>query len=137
MSFDSYVRKPAEIDFDQTYRRSHKPNELLAAYLSAAGRGRRKLPPPAEAFSGIVSHRVVSVASRIIHVLRRLWKTKEMDYNSLFKEQTDKSDLVATILAVLELVKGKRIRIEEQGSKTMLKLTGGGKGWKSNNFRQP
>lgn len=137
MNFDSYVRTPAEIDFDQTYRRKHNPNELLAAYLSAAGRGRRKLPPPAEAFSGIVSRRVVSVASRIIHVLRRLWKTKEMDYASLFKEQTDKSDLVATFLAVLELVKGKRVRIEDEGSKTMLKLTDGGKGWKSSNFRQP
>ncbi|HEX3027198.1 MAG TPA: hypothetical protein VHR42_08230 [Clostridia bacterium] len=62
----------------------------MAAYLNAAGRGRRFLPPPAEAFSGIVSHKVVSVASRIIFVLRRLWRKNEVKYESLFEEKQEK-----------------------------------------------
>lgn len=133
-SFDLLVREPEEIEFDQTYQRSHSPAELLAAYLSAAGRGRRFIPPPAEAFSGIVTHRIVSVASQIIHVLRKLWRTNEVKYESLFDEKRGKSDWVATFLAVLELVKGKRVRIEGESQNATIKLMNGGmKSWKSRN----
>lgn len=135
--FDSFVREPAEIEFDNTYERKHSPQELLTAYLNAAGRGKRFLPPPAEAFSGIVSHKVVSVASRIIYVLRRLWRKNEVKYESLFEEQQEKSELVATFLAVLELVKGKRIRIEGGNRDVTIKLmNGGAKVWKSKSFKE-
>ena len=135
-NFNSFVREPAEIEVDQTYRRSHAPAELLAAYQNAAGRGRRFIPPPAEAFSGIVTHRIVSVASQIIYVLRRLWRKDEMKYGDLFDEKREKSDLVATFLAVLELVKGKRVRIEGENRDATIKLMNGGmKNWKSKSSR--
>ena len=121
-----------------TYQRRHHPQELIEGYLSAAGRGKRKLPPPPEAFSALVTRRVVSVASRIIHVLRSLWKKEEVPFDSLFEYSEEKSELVATFLAVLELVKGKRVRIEQQCGETRVKLiNGGGKHWKSNNFKRP
>lgn len=132
INFDTFTRAPAEIDFDMTYKRHHELTEILNAYLSAAGRGRRKLPPPREAFSGIVARRFVSVASRIIYVLRSLWKTHEADYDELFVNSKERSDLVATFLAVLELVKGKRVCVEEEGTKTKVKLINGGvRHWKS------
>ena len=132
MSFDTFVRGPAEIDYDMTYRREHSFKELINAYLNAVGRGRRKLPPPAEAFSGIVSRRIVSVTSRIVHVLRSLWKNKELAYDSLFVNSREKSEVVATFLAVLELVKGKRVRIEDKGQTLRVKLVDGGeRHWKS------
>lgn len=130
-NFNSLVRKPAEIELDQTYRRSHTPSELLIAYQNAVGRGKRFIPPPAEAFSNIVTNKVVSVASRIIYVLRKLWKTNEMNYDVLFEHGQEKSDLVATFLAVLELVKGKRIRVEGSSQSATIKLINGGvKNWK-------
>jgi segregation and condensation protein A len=135
-SFNSFVREPAEIEFDQTYQRLHKPAEFLAAYENAAGRGKRFMPPPPEAFSGIVSHRIVSVASRIIHVLRRLWRTNEIEYEALFEEKQEKSDLVATFLAVLELVKGKRVRIEGDSRNATIKLMNGGAKWKSKSSKE-
>jgi segregation and condensation protein A len=137
-SFNVFVRKPAELELDQTYQRNHKPEEILSAYLNAAGRGKRFLPPPPEAFSGIVSHRIVSVASQVIYVLRRLWRTKEINYDSLFQEKQEKSDLVATFLAVLELVKGKRVRIEGGSRDATIKLmNGGAKVWKLKSYREP
>jgi segregation and condensation protein A len=132
LHFDAFVREPAEIEMDQTYRRSHAPSELLVAFQNAVGRGKRFLPPSAEAFSKIVTHRIVSVTSRIIYVLRRLWKTHEIKYDALFEQGQDKSELVATFLAVLELVKGKRVKIEVESQNTMIKLSSGGvKNWKS------
>lgn len=138
MNFDIFTRKQAVIDFDMTYQRTHRLKEIADAYLSAAGRGKRKLPPPAEAFSELVSRKVVSVASRIIHVLRTLWKRRAVPYEALFEHSEGKSELVATFLAVLELVKGKRVRIEDTGGEPTVKLiNGGGKHWKSENSRQP
>lgn len=136
-SFNAFVREPAEIQYDQTYRRSHTLLELFNAYHNAVGRGKRLLPPSPEAFSGIVTHKIVSVSSKIIYVLRRLWQTDEIRYEELFEEKRDKSDLVATFLAVLELVKGKRVRIEGGSCSARVKLINGGvKNWKSKNFRE-
>ena len=134
--FNTFIRAPQELDFDMTYERKHSPAEIQAAYQSAAGKSRKKLPPPAEAFSGIVTHKIVSVSSKIIHVLRCLWKPREVEYGQVFEGSREKSELVATFLAVLELIKGKRVRLEEENQKMKLKLLGGGKVWKSKNTRQ-
>ena len=131
ISFDSFCREPAKIKADMTYRRSHEPSYLTAAYLTAAGRGKAKLPPPEDAFSGIVKRRIVSVSSRIISIMKKLWGGQKRKYSSIFEDASDKSELVATFLAVLELIKGKRVRIEGEGDEQELKLiNGGGKNWK-------
>ena len=114
-SFDSFSREPEKITFDTAYRGRVAPEALLEAYRSAVGRGKRLLPPKPEAFSGIVSRKFVSVASRIVHVLRGLRPAGRARYADLYCGCRGRSELVATFLAVLELVKGKRIRIEGGG----------------------
>ena len=136
ISFQTFVREAMEVELDQTYKRRHCPDEILQAYLNAAGRGKRFQPPPAESFSGIVSRRVVSVASRIIFVLRKLWIKKEIPYDTLFTTKQGRSEMVATFLALLELVKGKRVRIENHAEQETVKLVdGGGKHWRSKRFQ--
>ncbi len=134
ISFDSFCREPAKMKADMTYKRSHEPGYLVAAYLMAAGRSKAKLPPPEDAFSGIVRRRIVSVSSKIISVMRKLWGGMSRRYRTIFDDATDKSELVATFLAILELIKGKRVRIEGEGEEQELKLiSGGGKHWKDEN----
>lgn len=127
-TYDRFVRQASHIPADLTYKRSHNPLELVRHYLSAVGRGKRFLPPPQERFSGIVSHRFVSVASQIVFVLRRLWKKGESTYQNLFSGKTDPSERVATFLALLELVKGKRLRVEGDGDESRVRLINGGAG---------
>ncbi|MBQ1950227.1 MAG: segregation/condensation protein A [Clostridia bacterium] len=112
---DLFVRQPQEIEPDLTYRRTHRPEEMLDAFLAAAGRGRRRLPPPVQAFRGIVSRKIVSVSSRIAYVLRRLYSRKKVSYTSFFEKAESKSEMVATFLALLELIKTKRIRVDGEG----------------------
>ena len=119
---DLFVREPVEIEPDLTYRRQHPKEELYDAYLAAAGRGRRRLPPPPQAFSGIVSRKIVSVSSKIIFVLRRLYKREPVAYDALFREARTKSELVATFLALLELVKAKRIRVDGEGKEQTVQM---------------
>lgn len=61
----------------------------------------------------------------------------EVEYDRVFEDSREKSELVATFLAVLELVKGKRVRIEEESTTRKLKLLGGGgKVWRSRSTKQ-
>ncbi len=115
ISFDNFCREPSQVEYDMTYTRVHNPVVLQEAYIRAVGRGKKRLPPPSEAFKGIVARRVVPVGSRIVHVLRMLRKSGTCSYESLFDDSMDRSELVATFLAVLELVKSKRIRVEGDG----------------------
>lgn len=108
-----FTSKPMAIEIDETYRFTHSPAELVAAYGSVSGKSMRRMPPPASAFSGIVQKRVVSVSSKIISVMRKLYKGATLKFKSLFEDAQDKSELVATFLAVLELVKSQRIQVDD------------------------
>lgn len=122
ISFDIFTKEPSPVEFDLTYNRIHQSEDIKKAYVSAVGRGKRRLPPPKEAFSGIVSRKIVSVSSRIIHVMRRLWHGRTVTYKELFTASKERSELVATFLAVLELVKGKRVVIDGNGDNAQVRM---------------
>ena len=113
--FDAFFREASPVEYDLTYNRLHPSSDIVKGYISAVGRGKRRLPPSEQAFSGIVAHKIVSVNSRIIHLMRRLRHGKRLEYHEIFEACDGKSELVATFLATLELVKGKRVRIEGEG----------------------
>ena len=115
--FDTFYKDASPVKFDLTYNRMHDPMDIVKGYIDAVGRGKRKLPPPESAFSGIIERKIVSVNARIISVMRRLWHGKRVKYHDLFTAVNERSELVATFLAVLELVKGKRVRIDGDGDK--------------------
>lgn len=110
--FDRYVREPQAGYINYDYERFHEGEELLNAYISAAGRAQRKLPPPVDSFRVIVARKFVNVASKIRTVMRKLWSGKKVKFLTLFDDAQSKSDVVATFLAVLELAKTKKISIE-------------------------
>ena len=55
----------------------------------------------------------MSVFSKVIFILRKLRKNKKTDYDSLFPSDNSKSASVATFLALLELIKNKKIAISD------------------------
>lgn len=126
-SLDGIVRAQADIPADLTYKRHHRPQELLSAYLSMLG---KKKPPepqkPEDTISKLITRRVVSVASQIVFVLRSLWKKRHVSLKELFRGKNDSSERVAAFLAVLELVKDKRLRVDGDGEDCEIKLTNGG-----------
>ena len=120
--FDTFCKDASPVEFDLTYNRLHPGSDIVKGYISAVGRGKRRLPPSEQAFSGIVAHKIVSVNSKIIHLMRRLRHGKRLTYSEIFEVCEGKSDLVATFLATLELVKGKRIRIEGDGENAVVRM---------------
>ena len=125
--FGLMTRLPTVLEKDLSYRLLHDTSELYAAYVSALGRGKRKLPPPVESFSEIVTKKIVSVSSKIVFILRRALKGKNIRFASLIESSESRSDMVATFLAVLELIKAKRLTATGDGDNLNLELSGSGK----------
>lgn len=126
-SFERVVRPPAALPVDATYRRIHDSREIAQALVSAWGKGRSMLPPRPENFSALVSRKIVSVASQAISILRSLWHKKAVPYRMLFAGKRDRSQRVAAFLAILELVKNHRIRIDGDGEQAEVTLMDWGK----------
>jgi segregation and condensation protein A len=116
VSKNQLQREPTEIELDHSYKLSHDLDVIYTAYLNAVGRGIRRLPPPAKAFSGIVTRQIVPVSVKIVYVLRRLYRNSYVPLDELFEEAGGRSELIATFLAVLELVKSKRVAVNEEGT---------------------
>ena len=108
------VRKPMEVEFDNEYRLSHDPEILRKAIVAMQGRSVVKREVRQEQFEPLVSAPVVSVSSRIIHLLRNLVRGPKRRLQSFFGKKSSRSELVATFLAVLELVRAGRVKIDAE-----------------------
>jgi len=123
--FDYFSREPQQFEINFAYTRIHEPVELFRAYSDAIGKGKRKLPPPIEAFTGIVTGKIVSVSSRIQAIIRAFVNKNKKAFSSFFDKAESKSEMVATFLALLTLAKAKRISFEGDGEEMQVKLLKG------------
>lgn len=113
------VRAPMQLAQDACYTRHHDPDILRQALDALAGRKAAKRVPSQEQFTPLVSAPVVSVSSRILHLLRGLVRGGVHKLQSFFSRRAGRSETVATFLAVLELVRAGRVRIDEEENLTL------------------
>ena len=134
---DVFVRQPMEIEADMTYNLVHDPQVLAAAYKSISV---KKIKPENKRINienkinSVVKRRIVPVLTKVVHILRELYATGECAMDKLYAGVTDRSERVATFLAVLELTRFGRISISEDN--TIIFFKGdknreGRKRWKS------
>ncbi len=120
--FDTHIRKPTEYEFDKTYELVHPKSVMFESYLAAVGRGQRRLPPSTAPFTKIVAKKIVAVSTKIIFVIRNLWKGGKSKLSDLYKNAESRSEIVATFLAVLELCKANRVKVEGEGDTQEIRL---------------
>ena len=125
--FNSFIRRPEELDFEQTYEIIHKSDTLYLAYLAAVGRGQRRLPPSVAPFTKIVAKKIVAVSTKIVFVIRNLWRGGSKKLSALYSTAQSRSELIATFSAVLELCKANRVEIVGENEETEIKLNRGHK----------
>ncbi|MDD6395634.1 MAG: segregation and condensation protein A [Acutalibacteraceae bacterium] len=133
-SFDGFTRKEMKIDHDTTYSRSHSPGELLKAYINAVGRGMRRKPPSKENFRAIVGKKIVSVTERIGYVLKSIYKSHRLKFSALFEHAESRSELIATFLAVLDLIRNRKVNIDD--NEVMTINESGGRNWNKTDSEQ-
>jgi len=121
-----FVRKPAELPADLTYRRTHEPDFLVQTYRSM---GLKKMPKGisegkiGEKIHAVVQahHQVTSVNSKIVFLLRQFFHTDKVSMAAIFDGLRRRTDRVALFLAILELTRHGRIYLSEDGTTIMMK----------------
>lgn len=94
------------------YSRHHELSELADAFNSIYQRRIRKAKPEKRAFSGIVGREKVSVDDMVEKVCKALKRSRRINFSSLFREEDSKPEMIATFLAVLEMIKLDKIRAD-------------------------
>jgi segregation and condensation protein A len=117
---DIFVREPVKLPVKKTFSGEKDPQELLAAYLGMSEKARHSKPLKAEMFKPILSRRIVSVTSKIIHVLKMLITQGECFLDSMYDGCADKSERVAVFLAVLELTRSGRIFLNDDNTRVYM-----------------
>lgn len=113
---DIFVREPIKLEIDKTYTVIHDSHDLILAYGGISIRDIKNAPLKASVFNPIVSTKIVSVTSKIIFILRKLYSDGVFKMDKLYEGMTDRSERVATFLAILELTKSGRITINDENT---------------------
>lgn len=119
---DIYVKNPEQLKGAPPREYRHSVNDLLRAANNMLQKAQRRMPPSANAFSGIVGREQVPVSTRITVILKRFLKSARLKFARLFDDAQSRSEIVATFLAVLELSKTHRVMLEGDGEDLELTL---------------
>lgn len=109
----TWERQPLQPD--QRYRYQHPTADLTRAMEQLIARNEQKLPPPVDAFQGIVGREPFPVSDKAREIVARLAQRGLTRFRQLFLGSKSRSELVATFLAVLELCRGHQIRLVGEG----------------------
>lgn len=104
---DAVEKPPAQLNTADLTGKS-----IIEAYRRAFQRLERKMPPPKHSFKGIVGHEKISIKTRVAGIWKMLRSKTHMIFKELFKESKTKGEAVASFLAILELIRIKKIRVE-------------------------
>lgn len=99
------------------YNVNHELSDLIDAFGNIFQRRVRKAKPEKRAFYGIVGREKVSVDDMVIKIKDRLRANGKVDFSSLFGENDSRPEMIATFLAVLEMVKLNQIRADYDDDK--------------------
>ena len=115
----TFVRPPLRLERDETYALNHLPQVLADCWERLMGRAPVRRMPTQAVFEPLVTAPQVSVSSRVVYILRRLIAGGAARMSQLFARSQSRSTNVATFLALLELVRGGRIALDDRGALTM------------------
>lgn len=119
---DIFVKAPEPQERTlRTYQQ--KPDDLIRAARRMLEKTKNRIPPPVSAFQGIVGREPMPVSVKITSILKRFLAAPRLRFLDLFTEARNRSEMVATFLAVLELSKTRRIQIEGTEEDFSLELT--------------
>ena len=111
-----FTKEPEPRPRDHAYRYQHEPEDLCRALAAIAERSRRRLPPPATSFQGIVGKEPFPVTRKAKEVIKRLVLHGVMRLRQLFRGCKSRSEVVATFLAVLELCRTSSVWLTDDGT---------------------
>ena len=105
-----FFKESEKIDFPAPqYDRHHETDELINAFNAILQRQIRKEKPKKKAFAGIVGREKVSVEDMTKKVYSMLSKKRNLPFKSIFKRSDSRPEMIATFLAILDMIKHNKI----------------------------
>ena len=112
-SKDMVFRAEENIKFPvPEYDRTHCITELIDAFENIFQRQIRLKKPEKRAFYGIVGREKVSVEDMVIKIENILCNHKRVEFSSFFRQGDSRPEMIATFMAMLELIKLNKIRAD-------------------------
>lgn len=108
---DIMTRNPEPLEHGKVYEYNQRVTDLGAALAELRSRSARSLPSPEAAFREIAQHEPYPVETKAEEILRRLRDEGVLKWFRVFFGCRSRSEIVATFLAVLELCRGRMIRL--------------------------
>ena len=105
---------------------SYPIEKLMEAFYDVLERTKRRTPPPQKTFDGIIKRRVVSMRDKATKIVKMLGTKKHITFASIFDADADKPELVATFLALLELIRINRVYACDEDGQIVLSSTQSG-----------
>lgn len=94
-------------------RRELDLNGVSLADLLAAARDALAIQPPRPAVNGVVPPVIISIADCIQHIESLLVHAASFSFQRLLRQATSRTEVIVTFLALLELIKARRVQVEQ------------------------
>lgn len=124
INLNYFCRKPMKIDLDLTYKGIHSIAEIGRTYIdliqNILSKSDEILNKKDDHLKEIVNIKMISVFSKVVKILKCLYKNGEFCFEDLFLQKNEKSELIAIFLAILELIKCNRILVKENTNKIVI-----------------
>lgn len=103
------------------YNINHGIDELIDAFDNILARRIRRSKPEKRAFYGIVGREIVSVEDMTDKIEKTIRKNKKIKFSMLFQPQDSRPEMIATFMALLEMIKLRKIRADyDEGRKEFI-----------------
>ncbi len=109
------VRAAQSYEPDYTYQGKHHCNELLDAVKTMSARKSGDQLPQREHFDDIVATPVVAVENKAVSLMLSLARKRVTHLREILGGTQNRSETVAIFLALLELISGGRIELDNDG----------------------
>jgi segregation and condensation protein A len=124
INLNYFCRKPMKIDLDLTYKGIHSIAEIGRTYIdliqNILSKSDEILNKKDDHLKEIVNIKMISVFSKVVKILKCLYKNGEFCFEDLFLQKNKKSELIAIFLAILELIKCNRVLVKENTNKIVI-----------------
>ncbi len=97
-------------------------DKLYDAFLTILEKTERRAPPPKDSFEGIVGREPASVKKRATGLVAKLRESKKISFAGAVEGANNKNEIVATFLAILELMKLNHIYVYDEDGQVMMSL---------------
>lgn len=120
------TRPPEPLGHGRVLDYSHEPSDLLTALSFLSEHLERKQPPSRNAFREIARREPYPVAVKAAELLELLSRKADLPFEQLFLNSRNRSETVATFLAVLELCRKGDICLSDTNSSWRVRRTADG-----------